>query len=248
MSHLAETHNTHRRAHLLSPACRVQKRTRRAVRRIEDQEAFEGGEATSIRAGTGQLTVRVLSLAQMTLTTSEPGVEQLQDLVEDVLLTSPFKKTAKAYILYRDQHARIRELVQKADVDLIDNYLNRLDWQVQENSNMSYSLQGLNNYISSEISKTSGDKSIRRTSARHASGDFHLHDLGMLSVYCVRWDLHVCCLALPGRRGQDQAVPPGTSTPPQADRPKLPPGRGRPWPGVLNVDTLLAPFIHRRSG
>ena len=79
------------------------------------------------------------------------AVEEIQDLVEEVLLASPYKKTAKAYILYRDQHARIREMVAKADLDLIESYLERLDWKVQENSNMSYSLQGLNNYISSEV-------------------------------------------------------------------------------------------------
>lgn len=111
--------------------------------------------------------------------------------MEEVLLASPFKKTAKAYILYRDQHARIREMVQKADLDLIDRYLERLDWKVQENSNMAYSLQGLNNYISSEISKTYWLNKIYTPEVReaHTCGAVHLHDLGLLSVYCVGWDL-----------------------------------------------------------
>ena len=138
-----------------------------------------------------QLTVRVLSLAHAALRSDSLDVEQIQDLVEDVLITSPYKKTAKAYIIYRDQHARIRELAQKADVDLIDNYLEKLDWQVQENSNMSYSLQGLNNYISGEISKTYWLNKIYSPEIRncHTSGDFHIHDLSLLSVYCVGWDL-----------------------------------------------------------
>ena len=137
------------------------------------------------------LTMRVLSLSQTILQTATPTVEEIQDVVEEVLLSSPFKKTAKAYILYRDQHARIREMVKKADVDLIDRYLERLDWHVQENSNMSYSLQGLNNYISSEISKTYWLNKIYTPEIReaHARGDLHLHDLGLLSVYCVGWDL-----------------------------------------------------------
>ncbi len=103
-----------------------------------------------------KLTIRVLSLAQMALSENIPTVEQIQDLVEEVLLSSSFKQTAKAYILYRDQHARNREMIQKADLDLMDSYLNRLDWEVRENSNMDYSLQGLNNYVSSKISRGCG--------------------------------------------------------------------------------------------
>ncbi len=138
-----------------------------------------------------RLTIRVFSLAQTMLSDTIPHVEALQDLVEEVLLASTYKKTAKAYILYRDQHARIREMVLKADVDLIESYLERLDWQVEENSNMAYSLQGLNNYIASEISKVYWLNKIYTPEVRiaHQNGDLHIHDLGQLSVYCVGWDL-----------------------------------------------------------
>ena len=137
-----------------------------------------------------RLTMRVLTTAQV-MFDGPPAVEEIQDLVEEVLLASPYKKTAKAYILYRDQHARIREMVAKADLDLIENYLEKLDWKVQENSNMSYSLQGLNNYISSEVSKTYWLNKIYTPEVRqaHQNGDLHIHDLGLLSVYCVGWDL-----------------------------------------------------------
>ncbi len=143
------------------------------------------------RAMAEQLTVRMINLLLNTVSTEVPTVEQVQDVVEDTLLMSPFKQTAKAYILYRDQHARIREMVKKADLDLIDNYLDRLDWQVKENSNMAYSLQGLNNYISSQVSKTYWLNKIYTRDLRraHTEGDFHIHDLGLLSVYCVGWDL-----------------------------------------------------------
>ncbi len=70
-----------------------------------------------------RLMLRVLNLAQQALPGEVPSVEQIQDIVEEVLLSSPYTQTAKAYILYRDQHARIREIVSKADVDLIDSYL-----------------------------------------------------------------------------------------------------------------------------
>ena len=71
-----------------------------------------------------------------------PDVEEIQDIVEKVLLESQFYKTAKAYILYREQHAQIRAIAIKASVDLVQNYLRNLDWKINENSNMSYSLQG----------------------------------------------------------------------------------------------------------
>ncbi|KAF0189730.1 MAG: ribonucleoside-triphosphate [Desulfobulbaceae bacterium] len=138
-----------------------------------------------------RLTMQILAIAQNMFAETIPGVEDIQDLVEEVLLSSVYKKTAKAYILYRDQHARLRDMVTKTDLDLIDGYLQKLDWQVQENSNMSYSLQGLNNYISSEVSKTYWLNKIYPSEVRkaHQQGDLHIHDLGLLSVYCVGWDL-----------------------------------------------------------
>jgi ribonucleoside-triphosphate reductase len=164
---------------------------------------FESSKITSaiLKAGraTGEfaedtarrLTIRVIGLAQMVFLDTVPTVEEIQDMVEEVLLASPFKRTAKAYVLYRDRHASIREMVKKADLDLIERYLERLDWKVRENSNMAYSLQGLNNYISSEVSKTYWLNKIYTPEVRevHTSGAVHLHDLGLLSVYCVGWDL-----------------------------------------------------------
>lgn len=125
------------------------------------------------------------------LAIDEPSVEDIQDIVEDALLVSRYKKTAKAYILYRDQHKKTREIAEASHVGLMDQYLARLDWRVNENSNMDYSLQGLNNYISSEVSKTYWLNKVYspKIGALHRSGDMHIHDLNLLSVYCVGWDL-----------------------------------------------------------
>jgi Oxygen-sensitive ribonucleoside-triphosphate reductase len=73
----------------------------------------------------------------------------------------------------------------------VDQYLEKIDWQVNENSNMTFSLQGLNNYISSEISKVYWLNKLYPPELRraHINGDFHIHDLNILSVYCVGWDL-----------------------------------------------------------
>ena len=196
-----------------------------------------------------QMTMRVLALHQSMGREQVPTVEEIQDVVEEVLLASPYKKSAKAYILYRDQHARVRELVNKADVELIDRYLNRQDWKVQENSNMAYSLQGLNNYISSEVSKTYWLNKIYTQDIReaHSSGDLHVHDLGLLSVYCVGWDLQDLL-----RRGFKGAPGKAESSPARHFRTALGQvvnffytlqGEAAGAQAFSNFDTLLAPFI-----
>lgn len=138
-----------------------------------------------------KLTLKVLNLAQQAIPRDIPTVEEIQDVVEEILLSSPYRKTAKAYIIYREQHAGIREITSRANVDLVDQYLEKIDWQVNENSNMSFSLQGLNNYVSSEITKIYWLVKIYPPGIRqaHLNGDFHIHDLNLLSVYCVGWDL-----------------------------------------------------------
>ena len=202
-----------------------------------------------------QLTMRVLGLYQQLNETTVPTVEQIQDVVEEVLLMSPFKKTAKAYILHRDQHARIRELINKADVELIDRYLEQLDWKVRENSNMAYSLQGLNNYISSEVSKTYWLNKIYTQDIReaHASGDLHIHDLGLLSVYCVGWDLQdVLRSGFRGAPGKAESAPAKhfrTALGQVVNFFYTLQGEAAGAQAFSNFDTLLAPFIrHDKLG
>ncbi len=196
-----------------------------------------------------RLTIRVLDLAYRLIGDRNPTVEEIQDIVEEVLLNSTFKKTAKAYILYREQHAQIRKLKNKADVELVDNYLDKLDWEVKENSNMSYSLQGLNNYVSSAITKTYWLNKIypREIRDAHLSGDFHIHDLNSLSVYCVGWDLQD--LLIKGFRGVKGKV---ASRPAKHFRSALGQivnffytlqGESAGAQAFSNFDTYLAPFV-----
>ncbi|MEK7611635.1 MAG: ribonucleoside triphosphate reductase [Patescibacteria group bacterium] len=121
-----------------------------------------------------------------------PSVEQIQDAVEDMLLTTKWLKTAKAYILYRDLHNKIRNInsVVIAE-DLLGDYLEKKDWRVKENSNMAYSLQGLNNHVASAISAGYWLNKIYPEPIReaHINGDIHVHDLQLLGPYCVGWDL-----------------------------------------------------------
>jgi ribonucleoside-triphosphate reductase len=195
------------------------------------------------------LTLRVLDLANQMISNRIPSVEEIQDIVETILISSPYKRTTKAYIIYRDQHTKIREVISKAGVDLIDQYLGKSDWQVNENSNMAYSLQGLNNYISSEISKTYWLNKIYPPEIRdtHIYGDFHIHDLNILSIYCVGWDLQD--LLLKGFQGASGKV---ESKPAKHFRSILGQivnffytlqGEAAGAQAFSDFDTLLAPFI-----
>jgi ribonucleoside-triphosphate reductase len=195
------------------------------------------------------LTIKVLNLSENFFNGRTPSVEEIQDIVEEVLLASAYRKTAKAYIIYRDQHARLRELANKMEVDLVDQYLKKKDWKIHENSNMDYSLQGLNNYISSEVSKTYWLNEIYSPEVRraHSAGDFHIHDLSILSVYCVGWDLYD--LLLQGFRGVAGKV---ESKPAKHLRSALGQvvnffytlqGEAAGAQAFSNFDTLLAPFI-----
>jgi ribonucleoside-triphosphate reductase len=222
---------------------------------------FESSKITSAIAKAGKatgefgerearkLTLRVLTLAHELRLDSVPEVEEIQDIVERVLLDSPFYKTAKAYILYREQHAQIRSIAAKASVDLVENYLKGLDWKIKENSNMCYSLQGLNNYISSDITSEYWLNRIYPPRIRdgHRSGDFHIHDLSLLSVYCVGWDLKD--LLMQGFKGVEGKV---ESAPPRHLRSALGQivnffytlqGEAAGAQAISNFDTLLAPFV-----
>ena len=201
------------------------------------------------RATAKTLTIRVLNLAEQIFDSRITTVEEIQDIVEEVLLSSPYRKTAKAYIIYREQHARLREITNKMEVDLVDQYLKKMDWKIHENSNMDYSLQGLNNYISSEVSKVYWLNEIYSPEVRqaHTEGDFHIHDLSLLSVYCVGWDLFD--LLMEGFRGVSGKV---ESRPARHLRSALGQvvnffytlqGEAAGAQAFSNFDTLLAPFI-----
>ncbi|HEC25143.1 MAG TPA: ribonucleoside triphosphate reductase, partial [bacterium] len=195
-----------------------------------------------------RIALRVVSLALSTIN-SVPTVEGIQDIVEEALIGSPYRKTAKSYIIYRDQHKKMREISNIANVDLVDRYLCKSDWKVKENSNMSFSLQGLNNYISSQINKVYWLNKIysKKIKTAHIEGDFHIHDLNLLAVYCVGWDLQD--ILLKGFRG---AIGKVASDPARHFRTALGQivnffftlqGEAAGAQAFSNFDTLLSPFI-----
>jgi len=196
-----------------------------------------------------KLTLKVLTLAHELRLGPRVEVEEIQDIVERVLLDSPFYRSAKAYILYREQHAQIRNIAAKASGDLVEKYIRNLDWKINENSNMCYSLQGLNNYISSDVTSEYWLNRIYPPEIRdaHKNGDFHIHDLSLLSVYCVGWDLKD--LLKQGFRGVEGKV---ESAPPNHLRSALGQivnffytlqGEAAGAQAISSFDTLLAPFV-----
>ncbi|MCK5835745.1 MAG: ribonucleoside triphosphate reductase [Desulfobacula sp.] len=216
--------------------------THALIKAGEATEEFNGREAK-------KLTLKVLTLARDLQLDPIPEVEEIQDIVERVLLDSPFYKTAKAYIIYREQHNQIRKIAIKENVDLMESYISRMDWKVKENSNMSYSLQGLNNYISSDITAEYWLNKIYPPHVRdaHYAGDLHIHDLSLLSVYCVGWDLQD--LLAEGFKGVAGKV---ESSAPKHFRSALGQivnffytlqGEAAGAQAMSNFDTLLAPFI-----
>ncbi len=123
-----------------------------------------------------------------------PSVEDVQDIVEEVLIHADLADVARAYILYREKRREAREIIDESDksVDMVDKYLTEADWEIKENANMTYSLQGLNNYISGIASKKYWLNKIYPQKIRETikAGSFHIHDLSSLSTYCMGWDLH----------------------------------------------------------
>lgn len=116
-----------------------------------------------------------------------PEVEEVQDLVEQTLIKKGHDQVAKAYILYRKSREELRDVRGLFDtIEAVEDYVGLNDWMVKENSNMDYSLQGLNNYIATKIITNYWMRRVYPEAIRkiHDSGDVHIHDLGTLGAYC----------------------------------------------------------------
>jgi ribonucleoside-triphosphate reductase len=181
-----------------------------------------------------------------------PTVEQVQDLIEKVLIEKGYAEIAKAYILYREQHAKLREtgkLLANA-TRMVDSYLQKMDWKVNENSNMGFSLQGLNNYIASEVTAQYWLNEIYSPAVRerHVSGDFHIHDLNNLSVYCCGWDLQDLLMqgftGVPTKIGSGPARHFRTALGQMANFFYTMQGEAAGAQAFANFDTCLAPFVY----
>ena len=123
-----------------------------------------------------------------------PAVEDVQDLVEKVLVENGHYRTSKAFILYRDQHRKMRETKNlMLDVnDTIGGYLDKLDWRVKENSNEQFSFSGLLLYTSGKVIANYALNNVypRPVKEAHEAGYLHIHDLSHTFIgYCAGWSL-----------------------------------------------------------
>ncbi len=181
-----------------------------------------------------------------------PTVEEIQDLVEFELFNQKLFKVAKAYIIYRKQHDGIRNVKELfSNVDIVDDYINNNNWRIKESANSSYSLQGMNQHISTLISSQYWLNKIYPTEIgnAHKQGKLHIHDLGFISVYCVGWDLQE--LIMVGFKGVTGKV---ESKPAKHFRTVLGQivnffytmqGEAAGAQAFSNFDTYLAPFIRK---
>lgn len=180
-----------------------------------------------------------------------PAVEQIQDVVEKILFENREYDAAKAYIIYRYQHQNIRDAREIfSNIEMVEDYINLNDWRVKESANSSYSLQGLNQYVSTLVTSQYWLNQVypREIAEAHKKGWFHIHDLGFLSVYCVGWDLQDFLLT--GFRGVEGKA---QSKPAKHFRSALGQivnflytlqGEAAGAQAFSNFDTYLAPFIH----
>lgn len=139
------------------------------------------------------LTVQVIKVLCHSHRTGIPSIEQIQDIVEHVLITSNHLKTARAYIVYREQHSKLRE-DRRTVVDVfssVNEYLDRIDWRINANANQGYSLGGLILNVSGKVIANYWLNHVysQEIGAAHREADFHIHDLDMLSGYCAGWSL-----------------------------------------------------------
>ena len=178
-------------------------------------------------------------------------IEKIQDVIEQALIDSNYYETAKAYILYREKRAQTREAGKiKIDVEKsITEYLDQLDWRVNENANQGYSLGGMILNISGKVVANYWLSYIypKEIGEAHRNGDFHIHDLSMLSGYCAGWSLRALLEeGFNGVPGHIESVAPKHLSSAVGQMVNFMGTLQNEWAGAQafsSVDTYLAPFI-----
>ena len=182
---------------------------------------------------------------------SIPAVEEIQDIVEKVLIENGHARVAKSYILYREQHRKIRS-AKNLVLDIantMNGYLKQEDWRVNENSNVNYSLGGLILHNSGAIIANYWLEHIytHDISESHRNGEIHLHDLSMFSGYCAGWSLRqLIAEGLSGVKNKISSRPPKHLSTLIQQMVNFLGVLQNEWAGAQafsSVDTYLAPFV-----
>ncbi len=197
------------------------------------------------------LTAQVLKVLKHKFAESLPSIEQIQDVVEQVLISANYFATAKAYILYRDQRNRMRS-DKKVMVDVessINEYLERLDWRVNANANQGYSNGGLILNVSGKVTANYWLSHVypANVGEAHRNGDIHIHDLDMLAAYCAGWSLkNLLHEGFNGVPGKAEAGPAKHLSAAIGQMVNFMGTLQNEWAGAQafsSVDTYLAPYI-----
>ncbi|MCL6416394.1 ribonucleoside triphosphate reductase [Aestuariirhabdus sp. Z084] len=200
-----------------------------------------------------ELTRKVLKVVSFRYTREVPSVEQVQDAVEQVLAMSEFFKTAKAYILYRETHKKIRS-DRKTWLDVessMDEYLDQLDWRVKANANQGYSLGGMILNVSGKVVANYWLNHVYppEIGDAHRQADLHIHDLDMLAGYCAGWSLRTLLHeGFNGVPGKIEAAPPKHLSSAIGQMVNFLGTLQNEWAGAQafsSFDTYLAPFVRR---
>ena len=199
------------------------------------------------------LTAKVLKVVEHKFSESLPSIEQIQDIVEQVLISDNYFQTAKAYILYRDQRNRMRS-DKKVMVDVessINEYLEKLDWRVNANANQGYSNGGLILNVSGKVTANYWLSHVypAEVGEAHRNGDVHIHDLDMLAAYCAGWSLkNLLHEGFNGVPGKAEAGPAKHLTAAVGQMVNFMGTLQNEWAGAQafsSVDTYLAPYIRK---
>lgn len=197
------------------------------------------------------LTGQVLKVLKHKFVESLPSIEQIQDIVEQVLISANYFATAKAYILYRDQRNRSRA-DKKVMVDVessINEYLEKLDWRVNANANQGYSNGGLILNVSGKVTANYWLSHVypAEVGEAHRNGDIHIHDLDMLAAYCAGWSLkNLLHEGFNGVPGKTEAGPAKHLSAAVGQMVNFMGTLQNEWAGAQafsSVDTYLAPYI-----
>jgi len=182
-----------------------------------------------------------------------PGVETIQNRVEEVLVQAGHWRSARAYIVHREQHARLRSLRHTlVDVEsAMEEYLDQRDWRVNANANQGYSLGGLILNVAGKVTANYWLSNVFAPEAgqAHRDGDIHIHDLDMLSGYCAGWSLRqLLTEGFNGIPGKVEATPPRHMSAAIGQIVNFLGTLQNEWAGAQafsSFDTYMAPFIRR---
>ncbi len=202
-----------------------------------------------------RLTLQVLKVLHHRYAESLPDIEQIQDVVEQVLITSDHYRTARAYIVYREQHGKLRrDQTTMINVETsMNEYLQQLDWRVNANANQGYSLGGLILNTAGKVTANYWLNHVYPAEAglAHREGDLHIHDLDMLAGYCAGWSLRsLLTEGFNGVPGKVEAAPPKRFSSALGQMVNFLGALQNEWAGAQafsSFDTYLAPYIRREK-